>query len=271
MVKDQPDFDISIPVTVFEDEGDEGIDPETEAPEMPIMAEEELEEPEDILTLDPKIQAEINEMDKSPSPHSRELRALKGTKGSASVIGTSEPEARFLVDTIRRMLSEGKTDVQISEELDLSTAKYNNLKRLMYSWEIEDLQKKTPEEHYIDFRIRSDQTIRNLDNMAKEFEDQKNFNALIGAIRLKTEVMAAIWKTGREIGVIKGAPDWERQVAGELVSQLETKAVRTKVVEEVRKLYDKISKFGDRDILDIPKAPGGASVPGHKRIKRTKH
>lgn len=267
MAKDQPDFEISVPVTVFEDEG---IDPETEAPEMPILAEEELEEPEDILTLPPEIQAEINEMEKTPSSRSGELRALKRT-GTINIRGTSESEARFLVDTIRTKLSEGQSDVQIAEELSLSTVKYNSLKRLMYSWEIEDLQKKTPEEHYVDFRIKQDQTLRNLDKMAQSFEETKNYNALIGAIRLKTEVMATVWKTGREIGIIKGAPDWERQVAGELVSQLETKAIRTKVVSEVRKLYDSISKFGDKDILEVPKTPGGASVPGHKRIKRTKH
>ena len=267
MAKEKPDFEISVPVTVFEDDGFE-----TEAPEMPILAEEELiEVPESILTLSPEIQAEIDEMDQEPpSKNPVSLRALKRTAGSAGLKGIPEPEARFQVDTIRRMLSEGKTDVQISEELSLSTKKYNDLKRLMYSWEIEDLHKKTPEEHYIDFRIKQDQTLRNLDKMAQSFEETKNYNALIGAIRLKTEVMTAIWKTGREIGIIKGSPDWDRQVAGELVSQLGTKEIRTKVVEEVRKLYDKISKFGDRDILDRP-APGGASVPGHKRIKRTKH
>lgn len=259
MSETKPDFEISVPITVFE----EDFDPETEAPDLPNFSEENLDKEE---------LNQIREMGKLPkiaNPTSKS--AIKSSRSRAAAISLTDSQARYYIDIIKSKLSEGISDLQISEELDLTARKYNHLKRLMYDWEIEDLQSKTPEEHFIDYRIKQDQTIRNLDIMCQNFEESKNYNALIGAVRLKTEVMEKVWKMGREIGIIKSSPDWDKRVAGELVSQLDSKAIRSKVVTEVRKLYDKISKFGDKDILATPGAVPKTPPVAKKKIKRTKH
>jgi hypothetical protein len=173
---------------------------------------------------------------------------------------------RLKIAEIKSFLGAGKSDLQIAEEMGLKTGEYNELKAEMYAWEAVDLHEKSTEEVYIDYMLRQRQCLRDLDQVATKFSTTKQYNAIVGAIKAKSDIIEKILKTGQDMGIIDKAPEKKLIIAGVLVADLSNRELRELITREVGSLDKLTKKFGMIDIEGqllpgLPPAPNAATGP----------
>ena len=62
------------------------------------------------------------------------------------------------------------------------------------------LQNSTTETIFLDYVLRQNQNIRDLDNVQKLFQGSRQFTALVGAVKAKAEILDKVIEKGQEFG-----------------------------------------------------------------------
>jgi hypothetical protein len=188
--------------------------------------------------------------------------ALKRAKsGSTLKKAFSAIELRTVLADIKRMIGEGKSDRMIAEELGLNAARYNELKRELFRQETADLYSKSTEDVYLEYKWQQNRCIEDLDRMIADIDgDSKQQNALVGAIKARSEIIDKIVKVGQEMGVLERAPEKKLVIHGHAVAQLPDAELRKLIANELQGLQSIVSRYGERDmagnlITDAPQLP----------------
>jgi hypothetical protein len=195
-------------------------------------------------------------------------------------------EARPGADQLRKMIAElkshlamGTPDIDIADEMGLDTDQYRLLKREMYNRERADLGK-TTEEFYIDWRLRQEGVIAELDAMVNYYTPRKvkveeggdntmlvdqfsgkrydgQPSAIVGALRAKSDILDKIVKVGQEFGILEKAPEKKVVIGGLAVANLSTEELRKTIVQAVVGLKQISARYGDTDVLGnaLPSPP----------------
>jgi hypothetical protein len=215
---------------------------------------EEEPEPE----FEPELEAEpVIE----PEP---EAKPTPASKTPLSKMRRRDVEA--LVDEVRRRLVEGDSDLAIAEDLSLARSEYRRIKGMMYEQAVDGFATKTAEEQYVDFCIEQEKCLRELDAMIKHFSTTKQHNAMVGAIRAKSQILSDIHRTGVKMGVVKQEASFDREVAGVRISELSNDELRSTIADELRNLKGVIDRFGEKKMIEIEE-PSKLSDPSIKRVK----
>lgn len=159
---------------------------------------------------------------------------------------------RLKIAELKAHLGEGKDDLQVAEEMALSTGEYNELKSAMYEWETTDLHDKAAEEVYIDYTLRQKQCIKDLDGMIAEFRRTKQFNAMVGAVRAKSDIIDKLIAKGQEFGILEKAPEKKQIVAGIMVAELSNEQLRSVITKELLGLDALAKRYGEVDMSTAP-------------------
>ena len=163
-------------------------------------------------------------------------------------------QKRHLNDMVVRvygMLSEGAIDTEIMDELGLTAEDYNEVKITMFDIKADELRKKPTEHVYIDYMIQQTANIRALSEMIQGFRTSNQHNALVGAVRARSEILDKIIKTGQEVGMIAREPEKHEILAGVAVSQLSSKDLKSRITGVVSELDGLVKQFGDGSLQEI--------------------
>lgn len=173
----------------------------------------------------------------------------------AMFLGLLPSELRATFATLRSHLSAGLDDVEIATELGISLEDLEELKRRFYAHEIEIERKKSTDRHYLDYLIAQRGNISDLQKIITKFGESKQYNALVGAIRAKSEIIEKVLERGRDFGVIdlKSAPI---RINGLLVTELPTNAIRATIADALHELKqltagDNMSSMADVELPQI--------------------
>jgi hypothetical protein len=214
---------------------------------------------------------EAGDGDKRPEPALPPVTACSSAPNAsatpASTTAAPGRDQQMLVDTIRQGLIDGAPDLKLAEDLGLTQAEYRRLKGKMYEQAVDGLVGKTAEMQYVDYQLDQARCLAELDTMIKEFSSTKQYNAMVGAVRAKSQILGDIHKTGVQMGVIKNEASWDREVAGQRVADLSTKELRTSVAAELRGLQGFIDKFEDKPMAEVDQHPPMADA----NVQRVKH
>ena len=161
-------------------------------------------------------------------------------------------ELRLKVAELKAHLSTGMSEIQIAEEMGLDAPEYNELKREMYNADKLEMAGKNSEEVFIDYRLRQEGCIKDLETMVKEFTKSKQYNAMVGAIKAKSDIIDRIVARGQEFGVLEKVPEKKQIVAGVLVAGLSNEEIRARVAKQTVGMSEMLKKYGDGDILSLP-------------------
>jgi hypothetical protein len=179
--------------------------------------------------------------------------ALKGAaKGTAASRRWTNRELRLRIAELKVHLASGLSDIEAAEKMELAAADYNVLKRELYAQERTDLVGKSTEEVYVDYVLRQERCIKDLDELRKVFQDSNQPNALVGAIRAKSEILDKIIARGQEFGIIEKVPDKKQVVGGFVVAQLDNATLRALITEQLKGLEQVVSRYGNTDMLGNP-------------------
>lgn len=175
---------------------------------------------------------------------------------------------KFKAANLRSMLADmkagiaiGKTDSELCEQLQVSVATYNNLKNELLRQETARLYAQTTEEVFLEYSWKQGQCIIELDHMLERLSKNKQYNALVGAVRAKSDIIDKIVKMGQDMGVLEKAPERKMILHGVAVTNLDNNGLRKVIATELSGLAMIMNKFGDLDIMGRPLAPKGEALP----------
>lgn len=176
-------------------------------------------------------------------------RAAQGTQLKKNY---SAAELRALLYEMKLRLQEGDTDEEVMTLLGISTVgRYNELKRELYRQESADLRNKTTEDVFLEYKWAQEKCMKDLDDAMKGIPENQP-NALIGAIKAKSDIIDKILKTGQDIGVINKEPERKVVIQGHVIAQMDNNALRKLIAQETNLLAEAISKYGDVDMDGNP-------------------
>lgn len=155
------------------------------------------------------------------------------------------------ITTLYAHLCEGKSDTDVMAAMGLSAEDYEAIKVAMFDAKAEELKAKPHEHVYVDYVIKQSENLKDLSKMVGEFYVSKQYNAMVGAIRARSEIYDKLLKTGQEFGVIKTPKSDSDVVAGFLVANLSNKDLKDAIVNELKELNKMMKAVGDKSIVDM--------------------
>ena len=174
----------------------------------------------------------------------------------------SASEIRMKIAELRSHLSADKSDLSICEEMSIDLNDFANLKNEMYRVEKIDLHGKSTDEVYVDYVLVQKGCIRDLNGAMEMFKATKQLNALVGAIRARSDIYDKIIQRGQEFGVLEKVPEKKMVIGGLLVAGLDNKELRAHIAKELNSLSEITKKYGDTDITGAPISMGAAAAAG---------
>jgi len=164
-----------------------------------------------------------------------------------------ESDIHEAIATIYTKLCEGKTDKEIMHEMGLEADEFVAFKTAMMDAKIDELRT-MPEEHmYVRYMIEQNINIKDLTQMINQFKSTKQYNALVGAVRARSEILDKIIAKGQEFGIIKKTPSRKEVVAGVLVADMTNNDLRTGITQAIKQLDQLVKMYGNnKTILELP-------------------
>jgi hypothetical protein len=165
--------------------------------------------------------------------------------------GLSATEVRALLYELKLRLMAGDDHETIRSLLGVTVGRYNELKRELYRQEQAEISGKTTEDVFLEYKWAQEARLRELDDAIKVIPENQP-NALVGAIKAKSDIIDKILKTGQDLGVINKEPERKVVIQGHVIAQLNNNDLRKLIVQETNSLAGLLDKYGDADMDDNP-------------------
>jgi len=100
-----------------------------------------------------------------------------------------------------------------------------------------DLQAKPIEHVYVEYMIEQLKNVHKLNELIEDFDgNSRNLAAVVGAVRLRSDIHDRIMEKGQTCGVIKKAPDQKESMHGIIFADLTADDLRETIVTQYKKL-----------------------------------
>ena len=146
---------------------------------------------------------------------------------------------------------EGKTDKEIMEILRYDAETFEEVTTAMYESRAERMRVMPREHVYIDYVTEQRRNIKDLNDLVTNLDKKTQYNALVGAIRLRSDILDKIVEKGQEFGVIKKQAQRTEIVAGLLVHDMTQEDLRKGILGQTKLLKDVMERYGDGDIMSL--------------------
>jgi len=163
----------------------------------------------------------------------------------------TKEQVKEAVATIYGLLCSGKEDSEILDEMGIGVEEFEKLKAAMFDAKADEVRARPTEHTYVQYMIDQLRNLRDLDDMVGTFKTTKQYNAMVGAVRARSEILDKLIAKGQEFGLIHKMPDKKEIVAGVLIADLTNKELKTMITKELTNLNSMMRRYGDKSILDI--------------------
>lgn len=153
--------------------------------------------------------------------------------------------------TLYDRLIEGDSEADIVDNYGWDDETFKAIKAIMFETRSNALRGMPREHVYVQYCIDQGQNLRDLTDLIRSLDSQKQYNALVGAIRLRSDIQDKIIARGQEFGIIKKEPERKEYVGGLLIADLSTDDVRKALADKLNSLGTVMSQFGDGDISSL--------------------
>jgi hypothetical protein len=168
-----------------------------------------------------------------------------------TLFGLRPEQMRATLAQLRAYLAAGDSETLIAEKMGLSWEDYEALKKELYASEEDRLHRRSTGQVYVDYVIAQEQNIKDLSTMIEKFDVTKQYNAMVGAVRARSEILDKIVERGQEFGFIEKRPE-VKMILGVPVGQLSDKQLRETIQSELKAIGAMQQKYGESvNIVDI--------------------
>ena len=157
--------------------------------------------------------------------------------------------------TIFAALCDGKNDKEVIDEMGLSAEQYEQLKAAMFDSKADEVRTRPTEHVYVEYLINQINNINDLTQMIELFKTTKQFNAMVGAVRARSEIYDKLIARGQEFNLIHKRPDRKEIVAGVMIGDLTNKDLKKLITGELGKLNKMMKRYGDKEMMAIEPGP----------------
>lgn len=173
-----------------------------------------------------------------------------------------------LAVSIYDMYIEGKNDKEIIDDLDITPQEFSIAKKFLLESKGTEEQNLSSKERFASYLIAQQQNICDLNDLITNLNSKTQYNALVGAIRLRADIQDKIIQTGQTLGIIDKEPEKKILIGGKSVSEIADKELKKGVVKAVAGLNKLMQRYGEgTKLLEI--SPGnlyygesGHEIPG---------
>ncbi len=161
------------------------------------------------------------------------------------------------------LLTQGMTEKEAMEHMNLDADTFEQLRVGMFDFKSEEIRKRPPEHVYVQYLIDCTRGIKDLDMMIQTFQrgDSKQYNAIVGAVRARTEIYNHIIQKGQEFGILEKKAEEKIIRAGIVLTNLASPELQAMIVKELKAASDMMKRHGDSNILEIEPGPSHYQLP----------
>lgn len=168
-----------------------------------------------------------------------------------SRLNLTESELNQAGQDLFQLLISGKGDEEAQDELGVDTATYNKIKRHMLDAKAVEIHNRPTEHVYVQYILDQSQNLRELTKMIADSKSAKNYNALVGAVRLRADIHDRILTKGQEVGLIEREPERKEIIAGVIVADLSNRQLQGVLRNELDEINTMMGKYGNKAFLDV--------------------
>jgi hypothetical protein len=164
--------------------------------------------------------------------------------------GLTKVDIEEAKNSIWDALCKGESDDEIMDLMGLEPEIFRALKVQLFEDKAQELKRKPPEHVYVEYVLAQTQNIQDLSDMIGEFRKTKQYNALVGAIKARSDLHDKLIAKGQEFGIFKKAPNRREIVAGVLVQDMSRDDLKTAITGAISRLDTMMKRYGDGDIME---------------------
>lgn len=159
------------------------------------------------------------------------------------------------METIWDLLLDGNSDKEIIALTGLEAEAYKALRQKLLEEKAAELATKPAEHVYIEYVVWQTQGIVDLTKMIDQFRKTKQYNAMVGAVRVRAELYDKLIAKGQEFGVFKKTPERKEILGGFVLADVTSDKLRTMVTGALVDLDKLMKRYGERDLIDMEAGP----------------
>lgn len=164
----------------------------------------------------------------------------------------TKTELQVAIAKLFSLLGEGMSDEDARIAMGLNQIDFQDLRERMFKHKAQELKDKPSEHAYVEYLIAQRANLHDLTAMIENFKSTKQYNAMVGAVRARSDILNHLIAKGQEFGLLEKRPEEKRIVAGVMVAQLTNKQLQGLVTRELGQLNRMVELFGEGgDILEI--------------------
>lgn len=157
-----------------------------------------------------------------------------------------------LAAEIYSMMMEGDSDGEIIESLDISPQEYSIAKKFLLENKGNEEHGMSSKERFAKYVIDQQRNVVALDELIINLNSKTQYNALVGAIRLRSDIADRVITTGQTLGVISKEPEKKMVMNGVVVADVSDKDLKKELVKSIVSFGKMMKRYGGgKDILEI--------------------
>lgn len=157
------------------------------------------------------------------------------------------------LSTFFSLLIEGVELEEISFKMGLSPSQIVELKNKLIDLKTEEVRNKPVEHVYVEYMLEQMKNMYDLTKLIKKYDgDHRSMSAVVGAIRVRSEISDKILQRGQDCGLIKKTPQQSENKHAILIAGLNSLELADKIKEQWRSLANLVSKESNENIIDLP-------------------
>lgn len=153
--------------------------------------------------------------------------------------------------TLFKELVSGENPDDVADIMGWDSETFAKVKKAMLSSNADDMRSKPSEHVYIEYLIEQRRNVKDLTDLINNLDDKRQYNAVVGAIRLRSEIVDRILERGFDFGVLKRAES--RQGSGAItlnylginLGDMTAPQLRDAIGAQLKELEGLMGKFGD--------------------------
>lgn len=163
----------------------------------------------------------------------------------------TKAELEMLAQEVFESLCEGMLDSDIMTALGADPETYAKIRAKAFDLKSDEIRTRSSEHTYVQYFIDQSQNLRELGTMLKSFRKTKQYNAMLGAIKLRSDLTDKLIAKGQELGLIAKRAERREIVAGIVIKDLSNDQLRRTAQRELAALNKMMGEMGDASILDL--------------------
>lgn len=168
---------------------------------------------------------------------------------------------------VKQCIALNYTDTEICRALKVTGRILAQIKAKIFQAEVEGLQKMSQLEHFVEYKLKQMEVVKELDVLIEEYRDSKNLQGLSASLKAKQEALKEIKSAAQDVGLLDKKPEEVIFVNGQNTKELSNEDLVNNIAEgyqHIQRLLNNVTPMKKPTNLDAES--DGEAVAKTKRL-----